>query len=100
MAHAAPFRLVELRFAVSLPPKRGCAAFCPRPRTFGRMAAINPVQLQKYLSGVDYPASKSDLIQAAQREGADQNAIAVLHKLPEQRYNSPNDVSEAVGDTE
>jgi hypothetical protein len=64
------------------------------------MAHINPVQLQKFLSGVDYPASKSELLDAARSEGADQNAVTTLERLPEQDFNSPNDVSEAVGKLE
>ena len=62
------------------------------------MANINPVQLQKYLSGIDYPASKTDLVNTARREGADQNAIAVLERLPEKRFNGPNDISQAVSE--
>ncbi len=61
------------------------------------MAKINPIQLQKHLKGMDYPASKEDLIQHAQKQGADDNAISVLQQLPEQQYKTPTDVSEAVG---
>ncbi len=31
------------------------------------MAKINPVQLQKHLKGVDYPANKQQLIEHAQQ---------------------------------
>jgi hypothetical protein len=61
------------------------------------MARINPIQLQKFLRGVDYPVQKSDLVNAAQREGADENALDTLKALPQEKFNSPNDVSEAVG---
>ncbi len=61
------------------------------------MGRINPIQLQKFLSGVDYPARKSDLVNVAQREGADENALNTLKALPEETFNSPNDVSQAVG---
>ncbi|NWF58430.1 MAG: DUF2795 domain-containing protein [Fischerella sp.] len=60
------------------------------------MAKINPIQLQKHLKGVDYPASKQELIQRAQQQGADENAISVLQQLPDQEYKTPTDVSEAV----
>ncbi|MBD2430690.1 MULTISPECIES: DUF2795 domain-containing protein [Fischerella] len=60
------------------------------------MAKINPIQLQKHLKGMDYPASKEELIQHAQQNGADENAISVLQQLPEQEYQTPTDVSEAV----
>ena len=61
------------------------------------MATINPIQLQKFLGGIDYPASKDDLLRRAEQNGADANALQVLRDLPMDRFNSPNDVSEAVG---
>lgn len=64
------------------------------------MAKVNPVQLQKYLKGVDYPASKDDLIKKAKQEGADDNVCKVLAQLPDQRYQTPADVSQAVGSVE
>jgi Protein of unknown function (DUF2795) len=60
--------------------------------------AVNPIQLQKHLSGVDYPASKEELVKHARQRGADQEALRTLESLPRDRFNSPNDVSEAVGD--
>lgn len=64
------------------------------------MAKINPIQLQKHLKGVDYPATKEELIEHAKHNGADENAIAVLEELPDQEYETPTDVSEAVGEAE
>jgi hypothetical protein len=65
-----------------------------------KMAKVNPIQLQKHLKGVDYPASKEQLVQYAQKQGADENAISVLQQLPDEEYESPTDVSEAVGEIE
>jgi hypothetical protein len=59
--------------------------------------AVNPIQIQKFLKGVDYPASKNDLLKNAEREGADEDARATLERLPDQEYESPADVSEALG---
>jgi Protein of unknown function (DUF2795). len=59
--------------------------------------AANPIQLQKYLSGIDYPASKQELIERAQEKGADDNVLSTLRSLPRDEFNSPNDVSEALG---
>jgi hypothetical protein len=58
---------------------------------------VNPVQVQSFLKGVDYPAKKQELIQTARREGADQQVIATLERLPMEVFNSPNDVSEGIG---
>jgi hypothetical protein len=64
------------------------------------MAAVSPIQVQKYLSGIDYPASKQDIIGRAREEGASQEIIATLEKMPGDRFNSPNDVSQAIGKIE
>jgi hypothetical protein len=57
----------------------------------------NPIQLQKYLGGVDYPTDKQNLIEHARSKGADENVLKTLQELPMDRFNSPNDVSEAFG---
>jgi hypothetical protein len=59
---------------------------------------VNPVQLQKFLKGIDYPTDKNTLLQHARQNGADDNVLRTLQELPRDRFNSPNDVSEAVGD--
>jgi hypothetical protein len=59
--------------------------------------SVNPIQLQKFLGGVDYPADKRTLIQRARDNGADDNVLRTLEDLPADRFNSPNDVSEAFG---
>jgi Protein of unknown function (DUF2795) len=59
--------------------------------------ATNPVQLQRYLGGLDYPVSKEDLVRRAQEQGADTEALETLKSLSMDQFNSPNDVSEAVG---
>lgn len=61
------------------------------------MAKINPIQLEKFLKGVDYPASKADLIKRAEQNGADENALAALRELPDRTYDGPVGVSKAVG---
>lgn len=60
------------------------------------MAKINPIQLQKHLKGMDYPASREKLVKQAQQNGADDNAISVLEQLPDNEYGSPTAVSQAV----
>ncbi len=59
---------------------------------------VNPIQVQKFLGGIDYPARKDDLIKRAQKSGADQNVMNTLKSLPRDKFNSPNDISEAIGD--
>ena len=64
------------------------------------MAKVNPVQIQKDLKGIDYPVNKQDFIKHAQQQGADENICSTLEQLPEQQYESPAEVSKAIGDLE
>jgi hypothetical protein len=57
----------------------------------------NPIQLQKHLKGVSYPASKQDLMKAAEGNGADEDISSFLELLPDQQFETPADVNEAFG---
>lgn len=64
------------------------------------MANINPVQVQQYLGGVNYPASREDLVSYAKQQGADNNILQTIQNLPYDNFDTPADVSEAVGEME
>ena len=64
------------------------------------MAVVNPVQIQKFLKGVDYSASKQDLIEHAKEQGADENVCSTLEQMPDEQYETPADVSKAIGNIE
>jgi hypothetical protein len=57
----------------------------------------NPIQLQKHLKGVSYPASRKDLMKAAEANGAGEDISSFLEQLPDQEYQTPADVNEAFG---
>lgn len=59
--------------------------------------AVNPIQVQKYLGGIDYPISKEKLLQHAKAQGADKEVQETLESLRADKFNSPNDVSEEIG---
>ncbi|MCU1566205.1 MAG: hypothetical protein JWQ56_1142 [Pseudarthrobacter sp.] len=58
----------------------------------------NPIQIQKFLGGVDYPASREALLSKAKDSGADSNVIQALEAIPDREYDSPTAVSSAVSD--
>jgi Protein of unknown function (DUF2795) len=68
----------------------------PEPGT-GPAMSVNPIQMQKFLGGVDYPVDKKTLVEYARQKGADEKVINTLQSLPLDRFNSPNDISEAIG---
>jgi hypothetical protein len=56
----------------------------------------NPIQVQKFLGGIDYPASKDDIISTAEKSGTDDNVLETLRAIPEKSYDGPTAVSQAV----
>lgn len=62
------------------------------------MAKINPVEVQKALKGVDYPAEKKDIVRTAEEHGASEEIRSALGKLPDKSFETPADVNEAIGD--
>ncbi|MFI2612554.1 DUF2795 domain-containing protein [Kitasatospora sp. NPDC018619] len=62
------------------------------------MAHLSPIDLQKALGGVDYPADKDALVQAARDNGAGDDVIERLSAVKEKTFDGPNDVSKAVFD--
>ena len=60
--------------------------------------SVNPIQVQKFLDGVDYPASRDDIVKAAEDSGADDRMLEALKAIPEGDYDAPTAVSRAVAD--
>ncbi|PPF42723.1 hypothetical protein C5B85_15760 [Pseudoclavibacter sp. AY1F1] len=58
----------------------------------------NPIQVQKYLGGIDYPASKETILESARDAGADDNVLQALEAIPEGDYDAPTAVSSAISD--
>lgn len=57
-------------------------------------------KIQEYLSGIDYPASKKQLEDYAEQQGAPFDVRTVLEALPDEEYDGPASVSRAVGAVE
>jgi hypothetical protein len=57
----------------------------------------NPIQIQKYLSDIDYPTDKQNLLKHAEKEGADDKVMDALRQLPDESYDSPVAVSREIG---
>ncbi|MFL6073626.1 MAG: DUF2795 domain-containing protein [Mycobacteriales bacterium] len=60
------------------------------------MAQASFIEVQKCLSGVDYPASRDDLVKHAKGQGADDKLLDILRRIPDRRYDGPNAVSSEV----
>lgn len=64
------------------------------------MAGISPKDAQKYFKGIDYPATKAELLDTAQDNGADDMMIDSLRdELPDGVFDSVQDVNRSLGDS-
>jgi hypothetical protein len=61
--------------------------------------APNPIEMQKYLSGVDYPADRDTLVEHARKHGASDEVVQHLESLPNRSYDGPNAVSKDYANT-
>jgi uncharacterized protein DUF2795 len=55
----------------------------------------SPSNVQSYLAGVSYPATKQDLVKTARQNEAPRDILQILEGLHEDRYGGPQDVMKA-----
>ncbi|OBH85750.1 DUF2795 domain-containing protein [Mycobacterium scrofulaceum] len=60
------------------------------------VASTTPSQLRQCLSDVDFPASKQDLLDAADRNGCDHDTVRALRGIPPETYNNAGQVAASV----
>lgn len=96
----APTSIVDRRIEASdeLFPESGSSRPEPQKKGDDMSASSNPIEVQRSLGGVDYPADRSALVDAARNSGASDDVVQALEGLPDQTYDSPTAVSEALSD--
>ena len=57
---------------------------------------VSPIDIQKALGGMDYPASKDDIVKHAESQGGDKEVIEALKGIDDREYDGPSGVSAAV----
>ncbi len=60
------------------------------------MANVNPIQVQKALGGMDYPARKDEILDHARQQGADEEVISALEQIPDREYDGPSGVQKEI----
>ena len=60
------------------------------------MANVNPIQVQKALGGMDYPAGKQEILDHARQQGADDEVISALEAIPDREYDGPSGVQKEI----
>lgn len=56
----------------------------------------NPLHVQEFLVGIDYPMSKEQLVDNAEHAGADDEVLRALRTLPDRTYDGPDAVTAEV----
>lgn len=62
------------------------------------MAKINPIELQKHLKGMSYPASKQDILAKVKENGANDELQSALEGLSDGEFETPAEVNKAIGE--
>ncbi|MGY1592758.1 DUF2795 domain-containing protein [Geodermatophilus sp. SYSU D00708] len=57
---------------------------------------VSPIDIQKALKGMDYPATKDQILEHA--KGSDKDVLEALQKIEDREYEGPSGVSSAVFD--
>ncbi|MFC7550635.1 DUF2795 domain-containing protein [Plantactinospora sp. GCM10030261] len=60
--------------------------------------AVNVLQLQEYLEGLDFPVSKEDMVRRAQENGAGTAVLQLLRSLPADQFASAQEVGESLSE--
>ena len=53
--------------------------------------------VQRFLPGLKWPATKEEIIAHAREQGADDGVLATLDGLPDREFTSENDISQSLG---
>jgi Protein of unknown function (DUF2795) len=68
-----------------------------RGRASSGKAKATPIAVQSFLEGVGYPTGKRQLLREAESSRASRDVRATLRRLPDKQFESPTDVSKAIG---
>jgi hypothetical protein len=58
---------------------------------------VNPIDVQKHLKGMDYPATKDEVVAKAEDNGASDEVVEQLRGMDSDNFTGPDDVMEALG---
>lgn len=59
---------------------------------------LPPAQIGPFIKDINFPANKKEVIQHVQNSNADEEVIATLENLPNQKFNSSQELKRILGD--
>jgi hypothetical protein len=60
------------------------------------MAKTNPIEVQKALKDVNYPANRDQLVDRAKKNGAGDDLVNKIAHLKRDEYTGPNEVEKEI----
>lgn len=57
---------------------------------------LNPIDVQRHLKGIDYPARRGELVSAARSNGAPDDIVSALEGMDDTEYSGPDQVMAAL----
>ncbi|MGY2080818.1 DUF2795 domain-containing protein [Modestobacter sp. SYSU DS0657] len=57
---------------------------------------VSPIDIQKALGGIEYPAKKEDVVKHAESHGGDGEVLQALRNIDDGEYDTPAAVEKAV----
>jgi hypothetical protein len=61
------------------------------------MVRVSPAQVEKSIKGIRFPASRQELVEQAESNNANGDVLNILENVPDKQFNSPVDISKAIG---
>lgn len=59
---------------------------------------LPPAQIGPFIKDINFPANKKEVIRHVQNSNADEEVIATLENLPNQKFNSSQELKRILGD--
>ncbi|MCW8195884.1 DUF2795 domain-containing protein [Proteobacteria bacterium 005FR1] len=59
--------------------------------------SVSPVEVEKYVAGINFPVNKNQLVDHAREKGAPKEVLDFMSDFPERDYVSAADVAKGVG---
>ena len=55
---------------------------------------VSAADIARYLKGIDFPANRQTIINTAKSNGAPDNVMQWMNRLPERQYKAPTEVEQ------
>lgn len=57
----------------------------------------NPIEVEKHLKGIKFPANRDDLIEHARQNHAPEEVLSTLERMPDREFSNAADVAKGGG---